>query len=126
MPHRFSPLLALPLLVFALLLAGCDSGGGDGDDDPLNGTWRSVSDGAVDYIQIDLPDLEGYEDEGDCYDLYEEELERVSDNTFRFSGQDETFTLEVENDVLTVTEGDDVTRFEESNADVSRFDLCNE
>jgi len=41
-------------------------------------------------------------------------------------GQDETFTLEVEDDVLTVTEGDNVTRFEESNADVSRFDLCNE
>jgi hypothetical protein len=124
MPRRLSRLLALPLLVFALLLAGCDSGGGD-DEPAINGTWRSVSDNAV-YFRIDLPDFEAYLDTGDCYAYDQSELEQVSGDTYSIVGQDETFTLEVEDDVLTVTEGDNVTRFEESNADVSRFDLCNE
>jgi len=37
MPHRFSPLLALPLLVSALLLAGCDS---SSEDDSTQVTYE--------------------------------------------------------------------------------------
>jgi hypothetical protein len=122
-------LAALPLLVFGLLLSSCDSGGGD-DEPAINGTWQGVGDNTEDFIRIDLPDFESYDDVGDCYDLDEGELERVSDNTFRFSGEDETFTLEVEDGVLTITEEDDpdgdedVFRYRSSGADVTTFTLC--
>jgi hypothetical protein len=128
MPHRFSPLLALPLLVFALLLAGCDSGGGD-DEPAINGTWQGISDNAVDFVRIDLPDFEVYEDTGDCYASDEGELEQVSGDTYSIVGQDENATFEVDDDVLTITEeeadGDeDITRYRSSGADVTTFTLC--
>jgi hypothetical protein len=128
MQHRFSTLLALPLLVFALLLAGCDSGGGD-DEPAINGTWQSVSDIAVDFIRIDLPDFEAYLDTGDCYAYEQSELEQVSGDTYSVVGQDENATIEVDDDVLTITgedaDGDeDVLRFRSSGADVTTFTLC--
>ena len=121
-------LAALPLLVFGLLLSGCDSGGGD-DEPAINGTWQGISDNAVDFIRIDLPDFEVYSDTGDCYSYEQSELEQVSGDTYSFVDQDENLTIEVDDDVLTITgedaDGDeDSVRFRSSGVDVTTFTLC--
>jgi hypothetical protein len=123
--------LALPLLVFGLLLSGCDSNGGN-DELPVSGTWERVEN-KTSYLEITSDTFtEHYYQGNGCYDEEFSEIVERDGNTYTLDkrGREDTFTvtMTVEGDVLTVNTDSGI--FAESSVDfeessVSEFKLCN-
>jgi len=108
---RFSSLFALLLLVFALLITGCDSGGDDKEPggDPT-GVWREVVDAGdfAGYIVVGEREVDFYTEgryRGTCWIIAKWKIletdgsEYVMENE---SGSQSTFTIVREGERLTV------------------------
>ena len=124
-------LAALPLLVFGLLLSGCDS---SGDDEPaINGLWRGTDDrGEERFIYIDSQSFDVYDqvdsDGTECYNLEAAELEQISGNEYRVtesvSGATFTLTIRVENGNLITDYDGEESSYGSAQREVSDLPLC--